>query len=287
VSLAAGIDVGGTKCLGIVIDDSGNAVCEVRKPTPSADKLVATLSSIVHELGEHTSVGLGVPGLISRDGVIRSSPNMITAVEFPVRKQLEQVLGETVWCDNDATCAALAEWQRGAGVGSRDMWMVTLGTGIGGGLVSGGALQHGAHGHAGEVGHMVVQADGHTCPCGQRGCWERYASGAGLSQLAGGVPGEVVIERARSGDIPSINVLNEFCTWVALGLANIANMSDPDTIVIGGGVMENADILLPRIQERFATMLYAPSHRTHPVLKSAQLGERAGAIGAALLHLHD
>jgi glucokinase len=287
VSLAAGIDVGGTKCLGIVIDDSGNAVCEVRKPTPSADKLVATLSSIVHELGEHTSIGLGVPGLISRDGVIRSSPNMITAVEFPVRKQLEQVLGETVWCDNDATCAALAEWQRGAGVGSRDMWMVTLGTGIGGGLVSGGALQHGAHGHAGEVGHMVVQADGHTCPCGQRGCWERYASGAGLSQLAGGVPGEVVIERARSGDIPSINVLNEFCTWVALGLANIANMSDPDTIVIGGGVMENADILLPRIQERFATMLYAPSHRTHPVLKSAQLGERAGAIGAALLHLHD
>jgi glucokinase len=212
---------------------------------------------------------------------------MITAIEFPVREQLANALGETVWCDNDATCAALAEWQRGAGIGSRDMWMVTLGTGIGGGLVSGGALQHGAHGHAGEVGHMVVQADGHECPCGQRGCWERYASGAGLSQLAGGVAGEVVIDRARSGDIPSLMALDEFSTWVALGLANIANMSDPDTIVVGGGVMENADMLLPRIQERFATMLYAPNHRVHPVLKSAQLGERAGAIGAALLHLHD
>jgi glucokinase len=274
VNLAAGIDVGGTKCLGVVIDDQGNVVREVRKPTPTADHLVETLASIVHELGEHTTVGLGVPGLISRNGVIRSSPNMITAIEFPVR-------------DNDATCAALAEWQRGAGVGSRDMWMVTLGTGIGGGLVSGGALQHGAHGHAGEVGHMVVQAGGDDCPCGQRGCWERYASGAGLSQLAGGIAGEEVINRARSGDVDSLQVLDTYCTWVALGLANIANMSDPDTVVIGGGVMENADILLPRIQERFATMLYAPSHRVHPVLKSAQLGERAGAIGAALLHLHD
>ena len=96
-----------------------------------------------------------------------------------------------------------------------------------------------------------------------------------------------MIDRARSGDIPSLKALDEFSAWVALGLANIANMSDPDTIVVGGGVMENADILMPRIQERFATMLYAPSHRVHPVLKSAQLGERAGAIGAALLHLHD
>lgn len=96
-----------------------------------------------------------------------------------------------------------------------------------------------------------------------------------------------MIDRARSGDSESLNVLDEYCTWVALGLANIANTSDPDTIVIGGGVMENADILMPRIQRHFATMLYAPSHRVHPVLKSAQLGERAGAIGAALLHLHD
>ena len=96
-----------------------------------------------------------------------------------------------------------------------------------------------------------------------------------------------MIDRARSGEIPSLKALDEFCTWVALGLANIANMSDPDTIVVGGGVMENSDILMPRIQKRFATMLYAPSHRVHPVLKSAQLGERAGAIGAALLHLHD
>ena len=287
MSFAAGIDVGGTKCLGVLVDLDGRVVKEVRKPTPVAELLVATLAEIVQELGEHSSVGIGVPGLISREGVIRSSPNMSTAIEFPVRDLLEDALGERVWCDNDATCAALAEWQRGAGIGSRDMWMITLGTGIGGGLVAGGTLQHGAHGHAGEIGHMVVQADGVACPCGQRGCWERYASGAGLSMLAKGISGEEVIALARSGDKDAMQAIEHFSQWVAIGLANIANMSDPDTIVIGGGVMTNADLLLPLIQQRFSALLYAPSHRVHPVLRSAQLGEQAGAIGAALLHLHD
>ena len=287
MSFAAGIDVGGTKCLGVLLDADGRAVKEVRRPTPVADSLVATLAEIVVELGDHATVGIGVPGLIAREGVIRSSPNMSTAIEFPIRDLLEDALGERVWCDNDATCAALAEWQSGAGVGSRDMWMVTLGTGIGGGLITGGVLQHGAHGHAGEVGHMVVQADGVACPCGQRGCWERYASGAGLSMLAGGISGEQLMTQVRNGDTAAMQVIESFSQWVAIGLANIANMSDPDTIVIGGGVMVNADVLLPLIEQRFSALLYAPSHRVHPVLKSAQLGEQAGAIGAALLHLHD
>ena len=287
MSFAAGIDVGGTKCLGVLIDVDGRVVNEVRRPTPTAESLVATLVEIVDELGDHATVGIGVPGLIAREGVIRSSPNMSTAIEFPIRDLLEDALGQRVWCDNDATCAALAEWQRGAGVGSRDMWMVTLGTGIGGGLITGGVLQHGAHGHAGEVGHMVVQADGIACPCGQRGCWERYASGAGLSMLAGGVSGEHLIAQVRNGDSAAKQVIARYSQWVALGLANIANMSDPDTIVIGGGVMVNADLLLPLIEQHFSALLYAPLHRVHPVLKSAQLGEQAGAIGAALLHLHD
>ena len=287
MSFAAGIDVGGTKCLGVLLDESGVVRKEVRRPTPTADALVSTLAEIVDELGEHSTVGIGVPGLISREGVIRSSPNMSTAIEFPVRDLLENALGERVWCENDATCAALAEWQRGAGIDSRDMWMITLGTGIGGGVVSGGVLQHGAHGHAGEVGHMVVQADGIECPCGQRGCWERYASGAGLSMLAGGTPGEDVMNSARQGDSKSLQALESFSQWVAIGLANIANMTDPDTMVIGGGVMSNADLILPIIEQRFSRLLYAPTHRVHPVLRSAQLGERAGAIGAALLHLHD
>ena len=134
---------------------------------------------------------------------------------------------------------------------------------------------------------MVVQADGIACPCGQRGCWERYASGAGLSMLAGGVSGEHLIAQVRNGDSAAKQMIVRFSQWVALGLANIANMSDPDTIVIGGGVMVNADLLLPLIEQHFSALLYAPSHRVHPVLKSAQLGEQAGAIGAALLHLHD
>lgn len=287
MTLAAGIDVGGTKCLGVVVDGSGVIVREVRRPTPTADLLVGVLQEIVLELGEHDTVGVGVPGLISRQGVIRSSPNMSTAIEMPVRERLSDALGERVWCDNDATCATLAEWQMGAGVGAQDMVLVTLGTGIGGGIVSGGVLQHGAHGHAGEAGHMVVDAHGDPCPCGQRGCWERYASGAGLARLAGGLSGEEVVGRARRGDGAAVTVVNTYCEWVALGLANLANFSDPDVMVIGGGVMEAVDILLPPIRQHFARLLYAPSHRQHPRVVGAELGERAGAIGASLLHLHD
>lgn len=287
MTLAAGIDVGGTKCLGVSVDSSGVIIREIRKPTPTADLLVGVLQEIVHELGEHDTIGVGVPGLISRQGVIRSSPNMVTAIEMPVRDQLSKALGEHVWCDNDATCATLAEWQFGAGVGAQDIVLVTLGTGIGGGIVSGGVLQHGAHGHAGEAGHMVVDAHGEPCPCGQRGCWERYASGAGLARLSGGFSGEEVINRARLGDDEAMYVVDTYCKWVALGLANLANFSDPELIVIGGGVMEAADVLLPKINTHFARLLYAPSHRQHPRVVGAELGERAGAIGASLLHLHD
>lgn len=287
MTLAAGIDVGGTKCLGVSVDSSGVIIREIRKPTPTADLLVGVLQEIVHELGEHDTIGVGVPGLISRQGVIRSSPNMVTAIEMPVRDQLSKALGEHVWCDNDATCATLAEWQFGAGVGAQDIVLVTLGTGIGGGIVSGGVLQHGAHGHAGEAGHMVVDAHGEPCPCGQRGCWERYASGAGLARLSGGFSGEEVINRARLGDDEAMYVVDTYCEWVALGLANLANFSDPELIVIGGGVMEAADVLLPKINTHFARLLYAPSHRQYPRVVGAELGERAGAIGASLLHLHD
>ena len=283
MSFAAGIDVGGTKCLGVVVDNHGTILREVRKPTPAADQLVETLASIVQELGEHSSVGLGVPGLISRDGVIRSSPNMVTAIEFPVRELLANALGDVVWCDNDATCAALAEWQRGAGVGSEDMWMVTLGTGIGGGLVSGGVLQRGSQGFAGEIGHMIVDPQGPPCPCGKRGCWERYASGSGLAFLGGSDSGESVITAARTGDKTALDVIDRFANWVALGLANLANITDPDTIVIGGGLSQAADVIMSPIGEWFNKLLYAPEHRRHAALRVAELGEHAGAIGAALL----
>lgn len=289
MNLAAGIDVGGTKCLGIVIDGDANVTSEhdivrqVRYPTPHASELVDALVAIAHELGDVNSLGVGVPGLITLDGVMRASPNIPGSVDVAVGPELSQRLGRRVCVDNDGNLAALAEWRYGAGLGAQNMWMVTLGTGIGGGYVVNGVVQRGVNGFAGEIGHIVVNPDGPRCTCGRKGCWEVYASGRGLKMLASGEPGESVIARARQGDADAVTVLEAYARWVAIGLSNLTNTSDPDVIVIGGGVSEAADVLMPMIQRWFVETLYSPEQRTHPQLRVAQLGEHAGAIGAALL----
>lgn len=278
-----GIDVGGTKCLGVAVDDSGKVVQQFRLPTPHADGLCDTLLEIVSQLGGASSLGIGVPGLISPEGVIRASPNLVGAKELPLRQLVEDRLGKKVFVENDATCAALGEWKTGAARGATDAWVITLGTGIGGGFVSGSALQRGAHGFAGEVGHMVVDPEGPRCPCGRNGCWERYASGNGLSYLANGEKGEDVLMRAKDGAVDALGVVDTFARWVALGLVNLTNMTDPEVIVVGGGVIVSADVVMPRIGHWFEQLLYSPKHRAHPRLVVAQLGEQAGAIGAAML----
>ena len=282
MTAVAGIDVGGTKCLGVLFE-GGQIVGTVRRTTPHADELVATLVEIARELGDYKSLGIGVPGLITPQGVVRESPNLTGAIELDLRTRLEKELGHPIDVENDATCAAHSEWKFGAGRGATDMWLVTLGTGIGGGFVSGSKLQRGSHGFAGEIGHMVVESQGILCPCGQRGCWERYASGSGLATIAGGERGEDVIARAVAGDKQALGYLDVFGRWVAVGLVNLTNITDPNVIVIGGGMAEAADTLMPYIKKWFKKLLYAPDNRDHPDLRVAQLGEHAGAIGAALL----
>ena len=289
MTLAAGIDVGGTKCLGVVIDvdadisSERDIIREVRYPTPHASQLVDTLTKLADELGEVETVSVGVPGLITLDGIMRASPNIPGSIDVAVKSELTARLGRPIWVDNDGNASALAEWRYGAGRGARNMWMVTLGTGIGGGHVVNGAVQRGVNGFAGEIGHMVVNPDGPRCTCGRKGCWEVYASGRGLRMLASGEPGESVIERARQGDADAVAVLEAFARWVAIGISNLTNVSDPDVIVIGGGVSEDADIIMPMLQRWFVETLYSPEQRQHPELRVARLGEHAGAIGAALL----
>ena len=281
---SAGIDVGGTKFLGVILDDNGDVLVEKRRATPTgADTLIAELVDFARELGEFDTLGVGVPGLVTRSGVLRAAPNLTDAYELAVGPTMSGALGLAVAVDNDATCAALAEWQHGAARGFDDVVLVTLGTGIGGGVVMGGRLQRGTNGFAGEIGHMVVKPDGPACPCGRRGCWERFASGRGLQMLAGGRRGEEVVEGARSGDRELLEVIDQFAHWVALGLVNLTNMLDPACIVLGGGLTAAQDLFLPPIAREFAALLYSPEHRPHPALNFAQLGERAGAIGAALL----
>ena len=301
-----GVDLGGTKCLAVAFE-AGKVVDERRVPTPVGESAVldalAAVALSVSDGVEVLGVGVGVPGLVDRGGVLRFAPNLPGVVDLAIRTELEQRLGVPVRVDNDATCAAWGERQAGAAQGYEDVILATLGTGIGGGIVAGGALLRGANGFAGEIGHMVVDPQGPPCPCGQRGCWERYASGGGLGRLAqqavadgravrilalaGGDPalvrGEHVTVAAAEGDAEAQAVLAELGWWVARGLVNLANAFDPQAFVVGGGLVEAGDLLLGPVRAAFEGLLTGGAYRPAIPILPATLGEHAGAIGAACL----
>jgi glucokinase len=308
--LRVGIDVGGTKAQGVALDPVGAIVAEIQRPTPRGEgslrPLLDTLVELVGALdpsGRPLAVGVGMPGLVTRGGVLRAAPNLDGVAEFDVAGLLGDRLGRSVEVDNDATCAAAAEWRLGAGVGTSNMMLITLGTGIGGGMIAGGRVHRGMNGFAGEFGHMVVDPDGPRCPCGRRGCWERYASGSGLAMLAreaatgrrlrsvvdraGGDPqdvrGEHVQAAARDGDPEALAVIDDFGRWVALGLSNLTNAFDPEMFVLGGGLAAGADLYLGPITHWFGELLYQPHLRPMPTVAFARFGPLAGAVGAALL----
>jgi glucokinase len=235
--------------------------------------------------------------------VLWTAPNLPGVHDFHIKALLQPRLGIPVQVDNDATCAAWAESEMGAATASDDVVVVTFGTGIGGGMVCDGRLYRGANGFAGEFGHMKVDPTGPPCPCGGRGCWERYASGSALArfgreageggraervvELAGGdfhdVRGEHIAAAAREGDPEAIALMERFAWWVAQGLANLADALDPATIVVGGGLLESADLFLDRARVLFHELVLGGPRRPDVAIVPAVLGERAGAIGAALV----
>lgn len=287
------------------MDGDGTPVAEHRLPTPRGEAAVLdVLAATVAALEPASSVGVGVPGLVDVAGVLRFAPNLPGVVDLDVRSGLLARFPHlAVRVDNDATCAGWAEATAGAARGAKDAVLVTLGTGIGGGVIANGVLVRGTNGFAGELGHMVVDPDGPPCPCGQRGCWERFASGSGLgvlarqaaaahplcgmADLAGGdveaVRGEHATAAAAQGDPVALAVMADFGRWVALGLANLANIFDPEVLVLGGGLVEAGDVLLGPVRAAFSGLVLAGAHRPPVAIVAATLGERAGAIGAALL----
>lgn len=275
--------------LGIVLDERGQVAVEHRVPTPRAtDEILDALAGVVRTVGgEGLPVGVGVPGLVDCDGRLRFAPNLPGVVDVAVRERLSDALGGVaVEVENDATAACWGERQLGAAAGCDDVVVVTLGTGIGGGIVSGGVLQRGANGFAGEIGHMVVCPDGPPCPCGQRGCWERYASGSGLGRLAveaGFERGEAVTAAAAEGDAAALALMEQYGRWVALGLVNLAYLLDPALFVLGGGLVECGDVLLRPVHAALHDLLAGAAYRPPVAVAAASLGEHAGAIGAALL----
>lgn len=304
-----GIDVGGTKTLGVLVERGPDGpVIRHREQEPSdagssavLDGIVGVARSLFERFPDADGVGVGLAGFVDRYGVVRSAPNSPGLIGRDVRGLLVAELGLPVVVDNDANCTAVAAHAMSA-PDSRHLVAVTFGTGIGGGLIVDGRLVHGARGFAGEPGHMVVDPEGPLCPCGQHGCWERYASGSGLAWLArlaverGDAPalaaavgdpadlrGEHVTELLHTGDPGVTAVFDTYAGWVALGVANLINLLDPDVVVLGGGVIAMGEELLGRVRAFVAERYPAASDGRDVPIIGAPGGPEAGALGAALL----
>jgi glucokinase len=306
---AIGIDIGGTKLLAVRVDPDGTVVLDPKQASPRTQReMVVEVVEAAGRLcdGLPSALGVGVPGLVDERGGIRFTPNLPGVAGMALGSVLRRELpGVKLWIGNDANAACWAEHQLGVGQGYDDLLMVTIGTGIGGGLISDGRLFEGSHRFAGEFGHMVVDPDGRRCPCGRRGCWERYASGAGLGYLgreaamAGAAPGlvelagldpeavrgEHVTAAAALGDRQAIEIMNRFGWWVALGLANLVNALDPQAIVIGGGLVDAGELLLAPVRRWFSELVEAVEVRPEVPILGAALGPHAGSVGAGLLAL--
>ncbi|MEE2569586.1 ROK family glucokinase [Pseudarthrobacter sp. J64] len=306
--LAIGIDIGGTKVAAGVVDAGGRILSEARRSTPGGDpravenvivELVAELSA-QYRVG---SVGIGAAGWMDLDGgTVLFSPHLAWRNE-PLRANLQRLLRRPVFLSNDADAAAWAEWRFGAGQGQRRLVCITLGTGIGGAMVMDGRVERGMHGVAGEFGHQVMMPGGHRCQCGNRGCWEQYASGNALGREARAlahanspvareilaavhgnperITGAVVTELALAGDAACIELIEDVGEWLGLGLANLAAALDPGLFVVGGGLCSAGDLLLEPARRAFARNLTGRGFRPAAAIERAALGPSAGLIGAA------
>ena len=307
-SVTVGVDVGGTKIAAGVVNASGTLLEEARRDTPatSPPEIVAAIADVVRMLGERhhlAGVGVGAAGFVNSDrSTVLFAPNLAWRQE-DLKSALQQRTGLPVVVENDANAAAWAEFRFGTGRDISDMILLTVGTGLGGGLVVDNQLVRGSFGVAGEVGHFRVVPNGHLCGCGNKGCWEQYASGsalvrearalartrapqtARLLQLADGVPEDVtglmVTQAALEGDAAAGELLDELGTWLGEGIASLAAVLDPALVVIGGGVSEAGERLLAPARKAFEQSLTARGHRPLLRIDLATLGNEAGIIGAA------
>ena len=307
MALAIGVDIGGTKVAAGVVDDDGRVLDHEWRDTPGHD-VAETESTIIDAVqalcARHqiSAVGVGAAGWIANDhATVMFSPHLAWRNE-PLRDGLADRIPLPVIVENDANAAAWAEYRFGAAQGEPVIVCVTLGTGIGGGLVIGGSVYRGAYGIACEYGHMTLVPDGRRCACGNLGCWEMYASGRALArdarelaaespvaaarmlELAGSLEeltGPVVTAAAEAGDPAAQSICTTMGRWLGRGLANLAAVIDPSVFVIGGGVSAAGEILLRPARDEFAHSLTGRGFRPQARVEVAALGPDAGLIGAA------
>ncbi|MDP1720388.1 MAG: ROK family glucokinase [Candidatus Nanopelagicaceae bacterium] len=310
MSYSIGVDVGGTKVLGGVVDESGNVLAHARRDTPrqGGAELTRAIADVALELLQKFTdvkrVGISAAGLVSSDRkTMLATSNIAGWNGVDLDAQLSSLIGLPVVIENDANAAAWGEARFGAGVNEGHIMMLTVGTGIGGGLVVDGELYRGAFGVAAEFGHVRVVPEGHLCGCGARGCLEQYASGNALLRHAreainaspdvarnllslgdgtlAGLTGKHITEAARLGDAVALAAFNTTAQWLGAGIASLSVALDPACVIIGGGVIDAGEILLE--PTRAAVERYMPFAGRHPSprIVAAELGNEAGLVGVA------
>jgi glucokinase len=302
---AIGVDVGGTKIAAGLISAKGEILSEVRHPTTNVrEPLLSAIAEAIAEVKGAYEVGgvcLAVPGFIlARENKVLSAANLEAIEGIPLEEELGARAGLRVTVENDANAAAWGEFRFGAGEGVEDLILITIGTGVGGGVISHGVLLRGARGTGGELGHITVHPAGPRCGCGNRGCLEALASGTAMARRAQkaateqpdsllgrlaeerALSGEDVVELARKGDQASVRVLCEAGMWLGVGLATFVNIFDPEVIAIGGGASAAGDLVLEPARRELLLRSHSPS-RDLVEIREATLGAKSGMLGAAAL----
>lgn len=310
-----GIDLGGTNIVASVVDDDYNIIGTSKTPTNSprsADEIFDDIADVCEEavktagltMEDIDSVGMGTPGTVNQDGIIEFANNLAFN-NVPARTMLAKRINkpeEKVFIENDANCAALGEAYAGCGNGAKDFVAITLGTGVGSGVIIGGKIVNGVNYAGGECGHMVIVVDGEQCSCGRKGCWEAYASATALirqtkkameeypdslmhklAKEEGKVSGRTAFDAMRLGDIAGIKVVDDYIKYVACGLINIVNALQPEIICIGGGICNEGETLMKPLRRFVQSERYSIHSKIQTKIVKAELGNDAGVIGAALL----
>jgi glucokinase len=310
VTLTIGVDVGGTKVAGGVVDADGNVLAQTRRDTPAEDvagtrdTIVAVVAELAAAYPAATAVGIGAAAWIDAAGAtVLFAPNLAWRDE-PLRDYVAHAVGLPTVLENDANVAAWAEFRYGAArLADDSMVMITVGTGIGGGIVLGGGLWRGTHGIAAELGHMLSVPDGHPCGCGRLGCLEQYASGSALVRfaragarqdperasvlldLADGdvlsISGPMVTSAAQKGDAVARDAFAQIGHWLGVAMADLAQILDPQVLVVGGGVIDAGDLLMGPTERSYRGQLAQRGRLPVAELRAAETGNTAGVVGAA------
>jgi glucokinase len=304
---AIGIDIGGTKIAGALVDQDGNIIREDKVPTPASnsDSVVDAVIALIEALSEGQKVlgaGVAVAGFIdANQSEVLYAPNLSFRNE-PFKAKLEAKTNLPILVENDANAAGWAEYLYGAGRGFKHMTMLTIGTGVGGAVISNSRMQRGGFGIAGELGHIRVVPDGRLCGCGAHGCIEQYGSGTALLRSAneladssdpagerlrelraehGGLKGEQVYQAILERDHGALRLLAELGSWLGQTIATLSAVLDPEIVVIGGGVSAAGDLLIDPIREAFLANMPARGFRPELQIKTAEFVNDAGVVGAA------